>query len=145
VIEITPNMRVLVAIAPVDFRRRIDGLSKITRSILNSNPFDGTVYVFRNRASTYIALLKYDGQGFWLAQKRLSAGKFRYWPRGTRLDAASKALLAQELHTLIWAGDPATGAPGAMWRPLPPEPEGPRAQWVPPPRSAEMSSSSACR
>ena len=27
-------------------------------------------------------ILAYDGQGFWLAQKRLSQGRFGCWPEG---------------------------------------------------------------
>jgi hypothetical protein len=28
-------------------------------------------------------LLAYDGQGFWLATKRLSKGRFKWWPSGS--------------------------------------------------------------
>src|SRR5260221_232962 len=77
-IQITPQMRVLVAIELVDFRRGIDGLAQLCRSILTSDPMDGTLFVFRSRAGKSIKLLVYDGQGFWLCQKRLSAGKFRH-------------------------------------------------------------------
>jgi transposase len=40
----------------------------------------GTVYVFRNRTGTTLKLLVYDGQGFWLCTKRLSHGRFSWWP-----------------------------------------------------------------
>ena len=63
-IAITPQMRVLVAIEPADFRCGIDGLSYRCRSVLKHNPFAGTVIVFRNRAGKAIKLLVYDGQGF---------------------------------------------------------------------------------
>ncbi len=78
VIQITPHMRVLVAVAPVDFRCGIDGLAQLCRSVLKEDPMTGTVIVFRNRQRKAIKLLVYDGQGFWLAQKRLSQGRFRY-------------------------------------------------------------------
>jgi transposase len=70
-IAITPQMRVLVAIEPADFRCGIDGLSQRCRAVLNHNPFTGTVIVFRNRAGKAIKLLVYDGQGFWLCYKRM--------------------------------------------------------------------------
>ena len=79
-IQITPQMRVLVAVEPVDFRAGIDGLARLCRSVLSADPFDGTVFVFRSRRGTAIKCLLYDGQGYWLAQKRLSFGKFRHWP-----------------------------------------------------------------
>jgi transposase len=72
-IQITPQMRVLVARERVDFRRGIDGLAAICRSVLSSDPFCGAVFVFRSRSGKAIRLLVYDGQGFWLATKRLSA------------------------------------------------------------------------
>ena len=49
VIQITPQMRVLVAVAAADFRRGIDGLAQLCRTALGADPFTGTVFVFRNR------------------------------------------------------------------------------------------------
>ena len=81
-IQITPQMRVLVAIEAVDFRKGIDGLARLCREQLASDPFSGAVFVFRSRRGTAIKLLVYDGRGFWLCQKRLSQGRFPYWPKG---------------------------------------------------------------
>jgi hypothetical protein len=39
-----------------------------------ADPFSGSLFVFRSRRGTSIRILVYDGQGFWLAQKRLSKG-----------------------------------------------------------------------
>jgi transposase len=63
-IQITPQMRILVAIEPVDFRKGIDGLSQLCRNQFEENPFSGTVFVFRNRRRTTIKALVYDGQGY---------------------------------------------------------------------------------
>ena len=114
-IQITPQMRVLVAVEPADFRRGIDGLARLCRDVLRSDPFSGAVFVFGNRRRTSIKLLVYDGQGFWLAQKRLSSGRFRFWP-----DAAGEAtaLQAHELHVLLRGGDPATTKAPLEWRPV---------------------------
>jgi transposase len=60
-IQITTQMRVLVAIEAADFRCGIDGLAQKCRANLRSDPFAGTVYVFRNRRKTAIKLLVYDG------------------------------------------------------------------------------------
>jgi len=49
-IQITPQMRVLVAIEAVDGRRGIDGLGQVCRSVLSANPGDGTMFVFRTRS-----------------------------------------------------------------------------------------------
>jgi transposase len=82
-IQITPQMRVLVAVEAADFRSGIDGLAQRCRARLNVEPFTGTVLCFRNRRRTAIKLLVYDGQGFWLGYKRLSRERFRWWPRST--------------------------------------------------------------
>lgn len=120
VIQITPQMRVLVAIEPVDGRRGIDGLSQVCRAALSANPMDGTMFVFRSRSGKAIKLLVYDGQGFWLATKRLSAGRFRHWP--TSADAASRQLLAHEFTALIWGGNPERAQAAPMWRRIPIDP-----------------------
>ena len=41
-IQLTPQMRLLVAIAPADFRRGIDGLVRVCRESLGADPFSGT-------------------------------------------------------------------------------------------------------
>jgi transposase len=113
-IQITPQMRVLVAVEPVDFRRGIDGLAQQCRAALGEEPFSGTVFVFRNRQRTALKLLVYDGQGFWLCHKRLSTGRFRWWP--TSAEAASAPLRAHELQVLLSGGDPSATQAAPVWR-----------------------------
>src|SRR5271163_4760877 len=103
-IQITPQMRILVAVEPADFRKGIDGLAQVCKDVLRHDPFGGWVFVFRNRPATALKLLVYDGQGFWLCHKRLSSGRFRWWP--TCATAAAKTLAAHQLHVLFSAGDP---------------------------------------
>ena len=112
-IQVTPQTKVLVAVEPEDFRRGIDGLAQVCRTALRADPMAGTVFVFRNRRRTAIKVLLYDGQGFWLCHKRLSQGRFRWWPTSTD---AGATLRAHELQVLLWGGDPtATSAP-PDWR-----------------------------
>jgi transposase len=115
VIQIAPQMRVLVAIEAADFRRGIDGLAQLCRASLRADPFTGVLFAFRNRRRTAIKLLVYDGQGFWLCHKRLSKGTFRWWP-SPQDDAAAVALQAHELQVLICAGDPSATRAAPMWR-----------------------------
>jgi transposase len=74
-LQITPQMRILVAVEAVDFRKGIDSLAELCRAKLNADPFSGCLFVFRSRRATSIKVLVYDGQGFWLATKRLSKGR----------------------------------------------------------------------
>ena len=114
-IQVTPHMRILLAVEPADFRKGIDGLARLCRKELGSDPFSGTVFVFRNRRATAIKLLIYDGQGLWLAQKRLSTGRFRFWPTSGS-DRAVK-LEAHQLQLLLSAGDPCAAKTAAPpWR-----------------------------
>ena len=115
-IQITPQMRVLVGVEPADFRCGIDGLAERCRKVLDADPFSGTVFAFRNRRGTAIKILAYDGQGFLLTLKRLSKGRFRWWP--TSATEAATALEAHQLQRLIMAGDPAAADAAPMWRRL---------------------------
>ena len=113
-IQITPHVRILVAIEPVDGRKGIDSLAQLCREKLEADPFSGCVFIFRSRRGTAIKLLAYDGQGFWLATKRLSKGRFKWWPTGTE---PSRTLRAHQAQLLLAAGNPEAEAPPA-WRPL---------------------------
>jgi len=112
-IQITPQMRVLVAIEPVDGRKGIDSLARLCQDKLVEDPFSGCVFVFRSRSGTAIRLLTYDGQGFWLLQKRLSKGRFQWWPEAS---GASKTLEAYEAQLLLAAGDISRVRAAPMWR-----------------------------
>jgi transposase len=82
-IQIAPQFRILVAIEAIDGRKGIDALAQLCREKLDADPFSGCLFLFRTRSGTAIRLLAYDGQGFWLATKRLSKGRFKWWPTGT--------------------------------------------------------------
>jgi len=120
-IQTTPQMRILVAVQPADFRKGIDGLAGVCRNVLRQDPFSGCVFVFRNRRATAIKCLIYDGQGFWLCQKRLSKGRFQWWPESAA--EAIRELDARDLQLLVWNGDPSRGAMKPLWRGLRMRPE----------------------
>ena len=117
-IQVTPQMRILVAVDPVDFRQGIDGLARVCKEALLQDPFRGWMFVFRNRRATAVKILVYDGQGFWLAQKRLSRGRFRWWP--VRRSGATRTLEAHQLSILLSAGDPDAARAAPAWRPVSP-------------------------
>ena len=114
-IQITPHMRILVAVEPIDFRAGIDGLVGACRKRLQADPFSGALFVFSNRTRTAIKVLFYDGQGFWMCHKRLSSGKFTWWPDG---EQSGCMLQACELQVLLMAGDPSRARTAPAWRAL---------------------------
>jgi transposase len=74
------------------------------------------VFIFRNRGGESLRIFAYDGQGFWMCQKRLSQGKFRYWPteNGERINR----MAVHELQLLIWNVNP-TGKTARLWKEIP--------------------------
>ena len=115
-IQITPHMRIWVAIEPIDFRGGIDSLVGICEQRLQADPYSGGLFVFTNRRRSSIKILVYDGNGFWLCQKRLSSAHLAYWPDGL---TPAKALEACELQVLLMGGDPLRAKVPAPWRRLP--------------------------
>jgi transposase len=113
-IQIAPQVRILVAVEAIDGRKGFDALAQLCREKLNADPFSGWLFIFRTRRGTAIRLLQYDGQGLWLATKRLSKGRFRWWPTGTE---PASTLRVHQAQLLLAAGNPETEAPPA-WRPF---------------------------
>ena len=116
-LQLTPQMRILVAVEAVDLRKGIDSLAELCRAKLNADPFSGCLFVFRSRQATSIKVLVYDGQGFWLATKRLSKGRFRWWPQVTEegTEERTRVLRVHQAQVLFAAGNPDVNA-APEWR-----------------------------
>lgn len=69
--------RILMCREAVDMRKSIDSLSFLVSDALVSDPGDGTVYVFFNRARDKLKLLYWDQNGFCLWYKRLEKERFK--------------------------------------------------------------------
>lgn len=115
-LTITPQHRLLLAIEPVDFRRGIEGLQAMCQIHFQTDPFSGHIFIFRNRRGTSVKLLMYDGNGFWLCQKRFSQGKLAWWPSSP---TTANALRAIELVVMLQQGTPKTAHLPLDWRQLP--------------------------
>jgi len=121
-IQVTPQTRIFLYSGYVDFRKGIDGLVGVCRHQLEKDPFSGSMFVFRNKRRTTLKILMYDGQGFWLFIKRLSHGRFKWWPDGQlkyEQDAHSPLVLSlrsAELQLLLWNGDVDSAAIGPDWK-----------------------------
>ena len=113
-IQITPQMRILLAVEPVDFRKGIDGFAGGCKNVLGPDPFSGYMFVFMNKKKTSIKILLYDGQGFWLCQKRLSRGRFCWGP--DKRESPMMRLWLHELQLVIWNGNPEYAQAAPMWK-----------------------------
>ena len=113
-LQISPTTRIFVCNQLVDFRKGIDGLAALCRQSLGSDPLSGTLFVFCSRRGHAIKCLTYDGQGFWICQKRLSQGRFTGWPQAGQ--GAGLGLEAHQLHLLLWNGDPSRAQAAPLWR-----------------------------
>jgi transposase len=56
-IQITPQIRILVAVESIDARKGIDSLAQLCREKLAADPFSGCLFIFRSRRGTAIKLL----------------------------------------------------------------------------------------
>ena len=73
-IQLTPQMRIVAAVEPVDFRCGIDGLARLCKDVLKHDPFNGWVFVFRNRSAKALKILVYGKRspaplGIWPASR----------------------------------------------------------------------------
>ena len=94
------DLRILIATQPIDFRKGVNGLVLMIEETLKSNPYDGTIFLFRSKRNDRLKMLTYDGSGVILATKWLEAGRFTWPPiqEGMmRLPAAKVALLVAGL------------------------------------------------
>lgn len=73
------RVRILVATQPVDFRKGHDGLAALVQSVLEEDPFTGTVFLFRAKRADRLKILFWDGSGLVMAYKRLEETTFT-WP-----------------------------------------------------------------
>ncbi|WP_309381389.1 IS66 family insertion sequence element accessory protein TnpB [Cerasicoccus frondis] len=91
-----PNqVRVFVAVEPVDMRKQFDGLWAVSRARLKENPKEGAIFAFSNKARTRLKLLYWDGSGVWVLAKRIEQGKLS-WPldsNGKKLSIKPAALM----------------------------------------------------
>jgi transposase len=114
-IQVPAGATVVLMHEPISFRNGIEGTAAVARVVLQREPMDGALFVFRNKQGQMLRILYYDGSGFWLCTKRLSKGRFSAWPAGDGSKPSSE-LLARELQVLVWGGDPARCDFPALWR-----------------------------
>ena len=98
-LHLTQDTKIYLAIDPIDFRKQIDGIISLCYSKLSFDSRSGQLFIFINRAKTMIRVLCYEENGYWLATKRLSRGRYALWPK--RGKSLSQAIAASEVKKLL--------------------------------------------
>jgi len=76
VLNLSSDLKIYAYTRPTDMRKGFNGLSGIVRSEFQSDPTDGSLFVFINRRRDRMKLLHFDGGGYWLYYRLLEAGTF---------------------------------------------------------------------
>ncbi len=79
-IQLSPNIKVYLAMGSTDMRKAINGLSVMVSEQMKLDLFSGHLFVFCNRQQTILKILYWDKNGFCLWQKRLEKDRFK-WPQ----------------------------------------------------------------
>ncbi len=82
-LSVPAQVRVYLSCEPTDMRKQVDGLCAIVQHGFHRDPFNGDVFAFFNKRRTHARLLVWDGNGFWMASKRLEGGRFDNWRPAT--------------------------------------------------------------
>ena len=75
-LSLASGVKIFVYTQATDMRKGFNGLSGIVRSEFQSDPADGSLFIFINRRRDRMKLLHFDGGGFWLYYRLLEAGTF---------------------------------------------------------------------
>ena len=73
-LNLTSIDKICVYLPPTDMRKGFNGLSGIVRSELQSDPTDGSLFVFLNRRRDRMKLLHFDGGGYKRRSENVALG-----------------------------------------------------------------------
>ena len=112
-IALGPELKILVATRPIDFRTGVHGLVALVATALLADPYCGTIFVFRSKRFDRLKILAWDGTGMILATKWLEAGRFTWPPIRDGVVSLSPSQFALLAEGLDWTG----AAPRLVRRP----------------------------
>lgn len=73
---IAKNVKIYLYVPPADMRKSIDTFCVLISDVLNMNPADGHLFLFRNKTGNKMKALYYERNCFTLWYRRLEKGKF---------------------------------------------------------------------
>jgi transposase len=77
-LSLTPSVRILLCLPPVDCRKSFDSLAALVQQALGDDPLSGSWFVFRNRAGDRLKILAWQEDGYAIWYKRLEQGVFHF-------------------------------------------------------------------
>ena len=113
-LQLPAQVRILIAVKHLDFRKGIDSIASYCKYQLEHDPYSGVLFAFRNKAGTAVKILTFDGCGIYLVIRRFSRGKLAWWPQST--DQPLQPLAAQQLAVILAQGNPMFAAFPEDWR-----------------------------
>lgn len=78
-IDLNTINKIYISPGYTDLRVGIDGLISIVKYNLQKDPFDGSLFIFCNKAKDKIKILHFEYSGFWIYYKRFETGRIK-WP-----------------------------------------------------------------
>lgn len=99
-LSLAHNTRIYLHVPATDLRKSFDGLTGLVRSAFETDPRDGSWFLFFNKRRDRVKILWWDRDGFALWYKRLERGTFETLPAH---DATTLELDATQL-TLLLSG-----------------------------------------
>jgi transposase len=111
-IPVPAHKKIRLAGGVTDMRKGFVGLAAMAEQVLEADPYNGHLFVFRGRRGDLLKVIWWDGQGACLFRKRLERGLF-VWPSVAdgKLHVWS-AQLSMLLEGIDWR------APLRTWQPL---------------------------
>ena len=104
--EVKPNMidcgnkNIYIVCGPTDLRNGCGGLAAIAAMRLACTTFESAMFLFCNRSRNLVKIIEWDGDGFWLYQKRLERGTFPWAADGNM----KKLVLSKEEFSCLFSG-----------------------------------------
>ena len=111
-IPVPAHKKIRLAGGVTDMRKGFVGLAAMAEQVLEADPYNGHLFVFRGRRGDLLKIIWWDQQGACLFSKRLEQGRF-VWPAAKDGKVSmSAAQLSMLLEGIDWR------MPQRTWRPL---------------------------
>jgi transposase len=94
------DMNILFYSEPIDMRKSINTLCVLIVEVLNKNPVDGSLFLFRNRSGNKLKALYYETNCFTIWYRRLEKGKYVF-----QRDAKGSIPMSKEHLSWLLASD----------------------------------------